>query len=113
MTILTLSRTLEAKGKEKLKIKPDYDSITKPSKVLKTIPTGFIKKFVNDFDLKMSKPEFDIKSIYISNKAGPNGKATKTAYSSLLSYSYDLMACIFKITDQKGIDYFQSQYNYA
>lgn len=113
MTILTLSRTLEAKGKEKLKIKPDYDSITKPSKIMKIIPTGFIKKFVNDFNLKMSKPEFDTKSIYISNKAGPNGKATKTAYSSLLSYSYDLMASIFKITDQKGIDYFQSQYNYA
>jgi hypothetical protein len=113
MTILCLSRTLKAEGKEKLKIKPDYESITKPGKIVKTIPTGFIKEFVSNYNLHMDKPEFDIKNIYLSNKAGPNGKATKTAYSSLLSYSYDLMASLFKITNQSGIDYFQSQYNYA
>jgi len=113
MTILCLSRTLKAEGKEKLKIKPDYDSITKPGRIVKTIPTGFIKEFVKNNNLQMEKPKFDIKNIYLSNKAGPNGKATKTAYSSLLSYSYDLMASLFKITDQSGIEYFQSQYNYA
>jgi len=113
LTILCLSRTLKPKGKEKDKIIPDYESITKPGRVTKTIPTGFIKEFVDRYKLHMDKPKFEEKNIYLSNKAGPNGKATKTAYSSLLAYSYYLMASIFKITDQSGIDYFQSQYNYA
>jgi len=113
MTILCLSRTLKPIGKEKDKIMPDYDSITKPGNVKKTIPTGFIKEFVDRYKLHMDKPKFEDKNIYISNKAGPNGKATKTAMSSLMAYSYYLMASIFKITDQSGIDYFQSQYNYA
>jgi len=87
MTILTLSRILEAKGKEKLKIKPDYDPIIKLSKVLKIIPTGFIKVFVRTYNLKMSKPEFNIKSIYIK-QGRTKWKSNKDC--SLLSYSYDL-----------------------
>lgn len=113
LTILCLSRTLKPEGKEKSKIKPDYDSITKPGKIEKTIPTGFIKEFVKRYNLHMEKPKFEMSNIYLSNKAGPNGKATKSCYNSLLSYSYYLMASIFKITDQAGIEYFQSQYNYA
>lgn len=114
MTILTLSRTLKVNSKEKKLLKPDYDSITKPGRITKIIPTGFIKEFVIRYNLKCSHPEFDIdKNIYLSNKAGPTGKATLTALDTLLSYSYPLMQAIFNITCNKGSEYFSKSYSFA
>jgi hypothetical protein len=114
MTILSLSRTLKPNSKEKKNLKPDYDSITKPSKITKIIPTGFIKEFVKRYNLQCEHPEFDkSKNIYLSNKAGPHGKATLSAMDSLLSYSYPLMQAIFNITDKNGSDYFSESYSYA
>jgi len=62
--------------------------------------------------LSSKRPSFDMKNIYISNKAGPIGKATKSAFLTLFSYSYELMSNIFKITDIKGIDYFSTSYKF-
>ncbi|AKN79252.1 RNA-dependent RNA polymerases [Alternaria brassicicola mitovirus] len=113
MTLLTLSRTFKLSSKEQKNLKPDYESITKPGKVSKIIPTGFIKEFVKRYNLKCSHPIFDEKNIYLSNKAGPFGKATLTALDSLLNYSYPLMQAIFNITDIKGSDYFSKSYSFA
>jgi hypothetical protein len=114
MTILSLSRTLKLKGKEKDKLKPDYDSITRPGKINKIIPTGFIKEFVKRYNLKCDHPDFDeSKNIYLSNKAGPHGKATLSAMEGLLNYSYPLMQAIFNITSLKGSDYFSKSYTFA
>jgi len=60
LTIVLLPRTLKLSSKEKSKLKPDYDSITKPnSKVIKTIPTGFIKEFVKINKLKLKENKFE------------------------------------------------------
>jgi len=112
LTLLSLSRTLDLSQKEKLKLIPDYESITKPSSMNYIIPTGFIKIFVENFKMKSEQPKFDIKNVYLSNKAGPEGKTTLNCFKSLFSFSYPLMAMIFKITDNSGIDYFTSQYRY-
>jgi len=114
MTILSLSRTLKLEAKDKNKLKPDYDSITKPGKINKIIPTGFIKEFVTRYNLKCEHPTFDkSKNIYLSNKAGPHGKATLSAMDSLLNYSYPLMQAIFNITSKEGSDYFSESYTFA
>jgi hypothetical protein len=113
MTILTLSRTFKLSSKEQKNLKPDYESITKSGRITKIIPTGFIKDFVKRYNLKCSHPEFDDKNIYLSNKAGPFGKATLTALDSLLNYGYPLMQAIFNITDIKGSEYFSKSYSFA
>jgi hypothetical protein len=113
MTILTLSRTFKVSGKEKDKIIPDYESISKPSCIKKIIPTGFIKNFVKKFNLTCDLPEFDRKEIYLSNKAGPSGKATTSAMKSILSYTYPAMNSLFKITSNSGVDFFTEQYQHA
>jgi hypothetical protein len=113
MTILTLSRTFKVSGKEKDKIKPDYESISRPSSMKKIIPTGFIKNFVKKFKLTCDLPEFDRKEIYLSNKAGPSGKATTSAMKSILSYTYPAMNSLFKITSNSGVDFFTEQYQHA
>jgi hypothetical protein len=92
MTILCLSRTLKPNSIEKKKIIPDYNSITKPGKITKIIPTGFIVEFVRKNNLKCDHPKFDEgENIYLSNKAGPHGKASLSAMDGLLNYSYPLM----------------------
>jgi hypothetical protein len=111
-SILTITRSFTLTGKERSRLVPDYESITRPGRISKIIPTGFIKEFVSKNKLFTGKPQFDIENIYISNKAGPVGKATKSAMKTLFSYSYDLMASIFKITDQAGQDYFSQSYKF-
>jgi hypothetical protein len=113
MTILCLTRSINLNNRERKSLKPDYDSITRPGGISKTIPTGFIKEFVNKHKLNSSRPVFDDKNIYLSNKAGPVGKATLTAMQTLCSYSYDLLQSLFKITSESGIDYLSKSYSYA
>jgi hypothetical protein len=114
MTILCLSRTLKPNSKEKKKIIPDYKSITKPGRISKIIPTGFIAEFVKKNNLKCAHPKFDeAVNIYLSNKAGPHGKASLSAMDGLLNYSYPLMNWIYNLTDDAGIDYFNRSYSFA
>ncbi|QUP79244.1 RNA-dependent RNA polymerase [Botryosphaeria dothidea mitovirus 2] len=112
MTILTLTRTLTLDNKEKKMLKPDYESITRPGRIVKTIPTGFITKFVEEFSLQDQQPVFETKNIYLSNKAGPVGKATLTALSTICSYPYELIQSLYKITSESGIKYFDDSYNF-
>jgi hypothetical protein len=113
MTILCLTRSLVLNNKERKNLVPDYESITRPGKIEKTIPTGFIKDFVRKHRLNSPRPKFDDKNIYLSNKAGPIGKATLTAMQSLCSYSYDLLQSLFNITTESGVDYLSKSYSYA
>nr|UPW42141.1 MAG: putative RNA dependent RNA polymerase [Zhejiang mito-like virus 10] len=114
MTILCLSRTLKPKGKELRKLTPDYESITRPGKITKVIPTGFINEFVSKYKLKCDHPKFDeSKDIYLSNKAGPHGKASLSAMDGLLKYTYPLMQWIYHLTDEEGVNYFNRSYSYA
>jgi hypothetical protein len=77
------------------------------------IPSGYIKKFVKDFNIKASLPTFDKKNIYLSSKAGPQGPATLTANNNLLLYNYYEMQCIFNLTDEAGREFFIKSYNDA
>nr|QIR30230.1 RNA-dependent RNA polymerase [Plasmopara viticola lesion associated mitovirus 6] len=113
MTILCISRSMKPVGKERKKLLPDYESITKPGRITKIIPTGFIKDFVKRNKLVCDHPEFDIKNVYLSNKAGPHGKATLTALESLRNYTYPLMQAIFNITSESGATYFSESYSYS
>jgi hypothetical protein len=113
MTLLCLTRSIILNNKERKTLKPDYESITKPGRIVKTIPSGFIKDFVAKHRLNSSRPKFDDKNIYLSNKAGPIGKATLTAMQSLCSYSYDLLQSLFNITTESGIEYLSKSYSYA
>jgi len=62
----------------------------------------------------VNKPSFSKeKDIYLSSKAGPNGKATLSAMESLLLYDYPTMQAILNLTDKEGGDYFCSSYTYA
>jgi len=63
--------------------------------------------------LSRNLPTFSKKDLYLSNKAGPDGPATLTAYHNLLHYSYEEMQSIFNITDQEGVDFFCRSYKYA
>jgi len=56
MTVVTISRSFTLNSEEKKKIKPDYESITKPGKVQKIIPTGFIKEFIIKITLRVIFP---------------------------------------------------------
>jgi len=112
-TILILSRTLvPLKKKDKEKIKPDYLSIIKPGNMTKVIPSGFINKFVSDFNLKAKLPPFSLKDIYLSTKAGPGGPTSLTAQNSILSYSYNDIQNVWGLTDSNGVEFFSKQYGY-
>jgi len=78
----------------------------------KIIPSGFIKRFVSDFNLKSVLPPFDVKDIYLSTKAGPGGPTSLTAQNSILSYSYNDIQNLWGITDSHGVDFFSRQYGY-
>jgi len=106
LTIVLLPRTLKLNNKEKSKLKPDYDSITKPSgKNIKIIPTGFIKEFVKLNKLKLSENKFDKSSIYLSTKAGPSGLATLTSLKSIVNLSSQEISWLGNLTDTNGLKY--------
>lgn len=78
------------------------------------IPSGVINKFVQEYRLKSTHPEFDkLKDVYLSTKAGPNGPATLSAQQDLLNFDYPMMDKLFKITTNDGIDFFSKNYSEA
>lgn len=82
LTLLMISRTLRPKSTENIPY--STKSITDPYKGTGyEIPHNFTRKFVRDFGLSMVKPSFDIKDVYLSMKAGPNGPATLTVLTSI------------------------------
>jgi hypothetical protein len=101
--------------KLKGKLKPDFNSISEPQKGSYIIPSGFINKFVKDFDLKTNLDiiPFDRSSIYLSSKAGPHGPSTVNALNSLTAYSTEDIENLKKLTDTVGAKYLEEVYAYA
>lgn len=113
-SLLLLSRTLRPLGKLRDKLVPSFSSITDlPKTKGKTIPSGFINKFVRDFNLYSEKPSFSKDIIYLSLKAGPHGKATRSAMHSLGIYNQELLSQLYKLTDSDGCDYLKGQFSIA
>jgi len=113
-TILNFTRSWDLNSNEWNKIKPDYKSITDPSKMNLIIPSGVINQFVKEYGLKSDHPSFDkTKDVYLSTKAGPNGPATISCQEDLLNFDYPMMDKILKITDSNGQDFFCKNYSDA
>nr|QIR30231.1 RNA-dependent RNA polymerase [Plasmopara viticola lesion associated mitovirus 7] len=113
-TILNFTRSWDLNSNEWNKIKPDYKSITDPSKMNLIIPSGVINQFVKEFRLKSDHPSFDkTKDVFLSTKAGPNGPATISCQEDLLNFDYPMMDKILKITDDNGRDFFCKNYSDA
>jgi len=102
-TILGYTRSIIPTKKEKLGIKPDFQSITNPYKgKVYTIPKTFIKNFVNKFNLQSDKPEYKDEDHYVSMKGSPNGPSTYSSLWSIILLSYPQLDYICKIVG----DYF-------
>jgi len=77
LTLLTWTRSVKPTKKESLNLKPDYSTITSPSKGKRIIiPISFIEEFVKRYDLATQPPLYSRNSFYLSSKASPNGPAT-------------------------------------
>jgi hypothetical protein len=110
LTILGISRTIKPSSKEDIKV--DYTSINKPYETKgMTIPIGFIRKFVNDFNLTIDKPKTTTDDIYLSLKSGPNGHATLSAGKSLLGHSYPQLQRLFNLAPGL-MDFICNSYTY-
>lgn len=110
LTLLLLPRTIKFTKDLKKKVLPDLSPIEKPYTGNYTIPGGFINKFVKHWNFSRELPKFDNRQIYLSNKGGPQGKASLSALQNMNNYSYNDLALLFKLTDQAGIDYISNQY---
>lgn len=106
LTLLCLSRTLlPSKGEE---IPVSLETITKPSSRTKryTIPSGFVRKFVNDFKLKHPKVYASEKDFYLSTKSGPQGSTLLTVTRTILCMSYSQLDLLCKLTTwARGSDF--------
>jgi hypothetical protein len=57
---------------------------------------------VKDFNLYKELPSFDPSYVSLSNKAGPQGPASLTAYNNLSLYDKDLISDLYNLTDTFG-----------
>jgi hypothetical protein len=116
LTLLIFNRSLDLpKNEVKKRIRDiSYSSITDPQKSRYTIPTGFIKEFVNKNNLFISKDEmkFTIADIYLSVKGGPHGKASLTALSNFHNFGYDTLQRLFNLTTSEGVEYLTKSFSY-
>jgi hypothetical protein len=101
LTILMFNRSIDLPKHEVLKSMKNLNlsTITDGSKCKYTIPTGFIKEFVEKFQLKIKPADMELSppDFYLSNKAGPQGKATLTAHRCWLSYSESFIDSLNKL----------------
>jgi hypothetical protein len=116
LTLLIFNRSLDLNKYEmKKKLRNlDYSSITNPQTSNYTIPTGFIKKFVKDYNLTISEEsmKFTLKDIYLSVKGGPQGKASNTALCDFNNYNYYLLQNLYNLTSLEGIEYLSKSFTY-
>ncbi|UWK02080.1 RNA-dependent RNA polymerase [Fusarium proliferatum mitovirus 2] len=90
LTLLMFNRSIDLPKHEVKKQMRNLNlsTITDPCKSKYTIPTGFIKEFVKTNNLKIQEDSMMLSPVdfYLSNKAGPQGKASLTAHRSWLSF---------------------------
>ncbi|AHI43534.1 RNA-dependent RNA polymerase [Fusarium circinatum mitovirus 2-1] len=116
LTLLIFNRSLDLNKYEvKKKMKNlDYSSITSKQRMNYTIPTGFIKEFVKKNNLYISKDKMDftMSDIYVSQKGGPQGKASNSALTNFNNYNYYSLQRLFNVLSQSGIDFICKSYSY-
>jgi hypothetical protein len=116
LTLLIFNRSLDLNKYEmKKKMKNlDYSSITSEQKRNYTIPSGFIKKFVENYNLQISEEsmKFSLKDIYLSQKGGPQGKASNTALVNFCNYNYMSLQRLFNVLSPEGVDYISKTFSY-
>jgi hypothetical protein len=112
-TLLAIPRGLQFTREEVDSVKPDYSSITEPRKGFYTVPSWFVKKFVNSLKFTPFLPDYSEKSHYLSMKEGPNGKSTYSAESSILQLGYPELNAIYHLIKddkaKKALDAFYTQ----
>jgi hypothetical protein len=102
LTILNFSRSWELSESEWTKVKPNYHTITDPPKGELSIDDKYLSDFVKDFNLKLDTPKFTLSDIFMSEKAGPQGPASKTAMMNLPLYDEEEKSWLKDLTDKFG-----------
>jgi hypothetical protein len=102
LTILNFSRSWELSDSEWNRVKPDFKSISSPQKRDFYIFESYLSDFVKDFNLKLPSPKFKYSNVYMSEKAGPQGPASKTAMMNLSLYDEETKLALTNITDKNG-----------
>lgn len=87
LTILNFSRSWELTNSEWERVDPKFSNITDPQKRNFVIRDKYLYDFVKTFKFKSPDPTFDLRSIKMSLKAGPQGPASKTAMMNLIVYN--------------------------
>lgn len=105
LTILNFSRSWELSNSEWNKVKPDYSSIVEPSKGTLHIEERYLSDFVKDFNLSRNVPKLTLEDIYMSEKGGPQGPASKTSMMSLPLYKEDEIKWLKNLTDKFGVSF--------
>jgi hypothetical protein len=92
----------------------DYSSITSKQRMNYTIPTGYIKEFVKKNNLYISKDklQFSLSDIYVSQKGGPQGKASNSALVNFNNYNYYSLQRLFNVLSESGIDFISKSFSY-
>jgi hypothetical protein len=116
LTLLIFNRSLDLNKYEmKKKMRNlDYSSITSEQKRNYIIPSGFIKEFVNKNNLQISEEsmKFTLKDIYLSQKGGPQGKASNTALNNFCNYNYLSLQRLFNVLSPEGVDFISKAFSY-
>jgi len=102
MTLASISRTIEWKGK------PDYSSITSKYtgelKNFSPLDKEFMKVFVKDYNLFINKERFDFAKHYFLNlKAGPLGQGIRSANIHIAKWIGQQHAALQQLTDTYSI----------
>jgi hypothetical protein len=57
--------------------------------------------------------KFSLKDIYLSQKGGPQGKASNTALENLINYNYISLQRLFNLCSEEGVDFICKTYSYV
>jgi len=66
--------------------------------------------FVNDYKLKINVPGLTLKDLYMSDKAGPQGPASKTSMMNLPLYNEDEKSWLKDLTDEFGTKFLSESF---
>lgn len=104
LTLLNYSRSITPNKAELAKININYDTVTDAYGGKNyTIPTWFIRLFVEKYKLKSKIPLYTKALHYISTKGSTYGKATMTATYALYQMSKNHTSMITTFTEMLGI----------
>lgn len=105
LTILNFSRSWDLSDSEWKKVKPNFNSITCPQKSSINIDDKYLSDFVKDFNLKLPLPKLSLTDIFMSEKGGPQGPASKTSMMNLPLFKKDEISLLKNLTDDFGREF--------